>query len=44
MVFSDAFWTNAWYAILPFAVALVVVRWFVSRIDQGAVDEEPGNA
>jgi hypothetical protein len=38
MVFSDAFWTNAWYAFLPFVVVLLAVRWFVRRIDQGVDD------
>lgn len=39
LVLSDAFWTHTWSAVLPFAVAAVVVRWFVRRLDQGAEDD-----
>src|ERR1041384_4441752 len=36
LVFSDAFWVHAWYALLPFIVTMVVARWIVRRVDQGA--------
>lgn len=39
LVFSDAFWTHTWYAVLPFAVVAFLVRWFVRRLDQGGDDE-----
>jgi hypothetical protein len=39
LVFSEAFWVNAWYALLPFLVVALAVRWFVRRLDQGARDE-----
>ena len=39
LVLSEAFWLNAGYALLPFVVALLAVRWFVRRLDQGADDD-----
>lgn len=39
LVFSDSFWTHGWYAILPFAITVLVVRWIVRRVDQGASHE-----
>jgi hypothetical protein len=33
LVFSETFWVNIWYAVLPFAAAGVVVRAFVRRLD-----------
>jgi hypothetical protein len=39
LVFSEAFVTNATYALLPFLVVGCVVRKFVKRLDQGARDE-----
>lgn len=44
MLFSNALLTNAWYAILPFVVALLVVCWFVRRLDQGESDEATGDS
>jgi hypothetical protein len=35
MVFSEELWTNAWCALLPFVVVILMVRWFVRRLDQG---------
>lgn len=35
LVFSETFWTNAWYAVLPFLVVAYLVRWFVLRLDRG---------
>jgi hypothetical protein len=35
LVFSEDLWTNAWYAVLPFVVVILMVRWFVRRLDQG---------
>jgi hypothetical protein len=43
-VFSDEFWLNAWYAILPFAVILLAVGWFSGRIDEGGADADDGGA
>jgi hypothetical protein len=40
LVFSDGFWVNAAYAVLPFLVAAFVVHKFVKRLDQGAGHEE----
>jgi hypothetical protein len=39
LVFSDGFWINASYTILPFIIVLLVVRAIVRRIDK-----EDGNA
>jgi hypothetical protein len=39
LVFSDGFWLNAWYALLPFVVVAIAVRWFVGRVDRGVRDE-----
>jgi hypothetical protein len=36
LVFSDAFWTNTTYAVLPFLVAGLVVHQLVKRLDRGA--------
>jgi hypothetical protein len=45
LVFSDGFWVNSWYAVLPFVVAVLVVRWIVrrvdQRVDQGVTDGQP---
>jgi hypothetical protein len=41
LVFSDTFWPNAWYTLLPFLVAVLVVRWVVRRVDQGAGEDDP---
>ena len=30
---SETFWTNAAYALLPFAIVIVLVVWIVRRID-----------
>lgn len=34
-VVADGMWLNALYAVLPFVLVLIVVRWFVGRIDGG---------
>jgi hypothetical protein len=34
-VLADGLWLNALYAVLPFVLVLVLVRWFVGRIDGG---------
>jgi hypothetical protein len=34
LVFSEAFWVTAWYALLPFVVVGLVVRVFVRSLDQ----------
>jgi hypothetical protein len=39
LVLSEAFWINATYAMLPFAVVAVVVHLFVKRLDRGARHE-----
>ena len=41
LVFSDTFWLNAWYTLLPFLVVALVVRWVVRRVDQGAGEDDP---
>jgi hypothetical protein len=38
LVFSDSFWVNSWYALLPFVVTIFVVRWILRRVDQGVTD------
>jgi hypothetical protein len=40
LVFSEAFWVNASYALLPFVVVGVVVHRFVRRIDRGVRGNE----
>src|SRR5512144_2786296 len=34
LVFADRFWTNSWYALLPFVVIVLVSRSSVRRVDQ----------
>ncbi len=38
LVFSEAFWVSAWYALLPFVVVGLVVRVFVRSLDQEIED------
>ena len=40
LVFSEAFVTNAWYAMLPFLVVGVVVHKLVKRLDRGIGNDE----
>lgn len=40
-MFSDTFWLNAWYTLLPFLVIALVVRWVVRRVDQGGGEDDP---
>lgn len=40
LVFSEGFWVNAVYAVLPYVVIGFVVHKFVKRLDQGAGHEE----
>lgn len=40
LVLSEAFWTNATYAVLPFLVVGFVVHRFVRRLDPGASSAE----
>ena len=40
LVFSEAFVTNATYALIPFLVVGFVVHRFVKRLDEGVRDEE----
>jgi len=35
LVFSESFWTNVWFATLPFAATLLIVRWVARRVDGG---------
>jgi hypothetical protein len=34
LVFSEAFWVNVWYVLLPFAVVSLVVRVLVQSLDR----------
>jgi hypothetical protein len=36
LVLAQAFWANAAYALLPFLVIGVAVRWIVHRVDRPA--------
>jgi len=36
LVLSEAFLINAWYAVLPFLVVLIIVHHVVKRLDRGA--------
>jgi hypothetical protein len=40
LVLSEAFWTNAAYAVLPFLVAGFVVHKLVTMLDRGVVHAE----
>jgi hypothetical protein len=33
IVFSETFWTNAAYALLPFVIVVLLVRWIVRWLD-----------
>ena len=33
LVFSDTLWLNVGYAVLPFIVVALIVRWFVAGLD-----------
>jgi hypothetical protein len=33
LVFSESFWMNAGYALLPFVIVVLLVRWIVQRLD-----------
>jgi hypothetical protein len=35
MAFSDGFWIRAWYVVVPFVVVLLMVSWFVRRLERG---------
>lgn len=39
LVFSDAFWTNAGLALLPFVIVSIAVVWFVRRVDRSPEEE-----
>ncbi|MDX2089750.1 MAG: hypothetical protein SFX73_17980 [Kofleriaceae bacterium] len=39
LVFSDAFWVNAWFALLPFVVCGLVVRAVVRRLNRGEAND-----
>jgi hypothetical protein len=39
LVLSGWFWGYLWIAALPFLVALVLVRWFVGRLDREVRDD-----
>lgn len=41
LVFSDAFWLNATYAVLPFAVVGIIIHKFVMYLDAGVRDDGP---
>ncbi len=33
IAFSETFWTNAAYALLPFVIVVLLVHWIVRRVD-----------
>lgn len=39
LLFGPDFWTYAWFAVLPFALTLLVVRWFVNTLDRDSAGE-----
>ena len=34
LVLTEWFWSNVWLALLPFFAKLIVVVWFVTRLDR----------
>lgn len=34
LAFEEMFWTNAWFAMLPFAVMAAIVWWIARDIDR----------